>query len=420
MRLSSKLLDAPAPLFDLSSCLPPCIIALMPFEFDMIRTDDHSNARAGEFHTPHGSIQTPVFAPVGTQATVKSVSPDELHGLNATLILANTYHLYLRPGADVIAELGGLHRFMGWDGPILTDSGGFQVFSLEHLRKITDDGVVFRSHIDGSEHIFSPERVMDIEEKLGADIIMCFDECADPSDRDYSQQAMARTHRWAVRCREAHKRPDQALFGIVQGGVFPDLRCESVRFLTALDFPGYAVGGLSVGETKTEMHAVLDEIAPLLPANKPRYLMGVGSPEDLFEGIARGIDIFDCVLPTRIARNGALFTHSGRLNIRNAQFTSDPNPVEEGCTCYTCTHFSRAYLRHLIMAKEILGLRLTSLHNLHFLVNLVRRMRDSILTGSFSTFKTDFLAGYRTIDHEVRMNNRSARLENFRQSRGRK
>ena len=392
----------------------------MPFEFDLIRSDDQSGARAGEFHTPHGTIQTPVFAPVGTQATVKSVSPDELRDLNATLILANTYHLYLRPGAELIAELGGLHEFMGWDGPILTDSGGFQVFSLEHLRKITDDGVVFRSHIDGSEHIFSPERVMDIEEKLGADIAMCFDECADPSDRTYSQQAMERTHRWAARCREAHNRPDQALFGIVQGGVFPDLRRESVRFLTSLDFPGYAVGGLSVGETKAEMHAVLEEISPLLPADKPRYLMGVGSPEDLFEGIARGIDIFDCVLPTRIARNGALFTHGGRLNIRNAQFARDASPVEEGCTCYTCTHFSRAYLRHLIMAKEILGLRLTSLHNLHFLVNLVRRIRESILTSTFNTFKADFLASYRTVDHEVRMTNRSARLENFRQSRARK
>jgi queuine tRNA-ribosyltransferase len=348
---------------------------------------------------------------------VKAVSPRELHELGATLILANTYHLYLRPGADVIAELGGLHRFMGWSGPILTDSGGFQVFSLEHLRKVTDEGVIFRSHIDGSEHLFSPEKVMYIQEQLGSDIVMCFDECADPSDRVYSQEAMQRTHRWAARCREVHQRGDQALFGIVQGGVFPDLRKESARFLTGLDFPGYAVGGLSVGETKVEMHAILDETVPLLPADKPRYLMGVGSPEDLFEGISRGIDIFDCVLPTRIARNGALFTHNGRLNIRNAQFARDPSPVEEGCSCYTCANFSRAYLRHLILANEILGLRLTSLHNLHFLVNLARRVRESILNETFSAFKEEFLARYQIVDHEVRMRNRAARVENLRQSK---
>ncbi len=366
----------------------------MPFEFDLIRTDDHSNARAGEFHTPHGSIQTPVFAPVGTQATVKSVSPDELHGLNATLILANTYHLYLRPGADVIAELGGLHRFMGWDGPILTDSGGFQVFSLEHLRKITDDGVVFRSHIDGSEHIFSPERVMDIEEKLGADIIMCFDECADPSDRDYSQQAMARTHRWAVRCREAHKRPDQALFGIVQGGVFPDLRCESVRFLTALDFPGYAVGGLSVGETHEDMYRILDSLKDVLPSGKPRYLMGVGRPDNLVEGVARGIDMFDCVLPTRNGRNGTLFTPSGAVNIKKKRYERDFTPLDPECDCYACRTFTRAYIRHLYRSGEILASRLCSWHNLRFLIRLGEEMRSAILGGRFPEFRRAFLGRF--------------------------
>ena len=391
----------------------------MPFRFDLIRCDGQTSARAGQLHTPHGTVLTPVFAPVGTQATVKSVSPDELHGLGATLILANTYHLYLRPGADVIAELGGLHRFMGWDGPILTDSGGFQVFSLEHLRKVTEDGVVFRSHIDGSAHLFSPEKVIDIEEKLGADIIMCFDECADPHDETYSRRAMERTHRWAVRCREAHTHPGQALFGIVQGGVFADLRRQSAHFLTSLDFPGYAIGGLSVGETKEQMHSILEETVPLLPEDKPRYLMGVGSPEDLFEGIARGIDIFDCVLPTRIARNGALFTHTGRLNIRNAQFTRDTRPIEEGCPCYTCSHFSRAYLRHLIMANEILGLRLTTLHNLHFLVNLACRIRDAILAGTFGDFKEQFISSYQIVDHQVRMRNRATRLENLRQARSR-
>ena len=390
----------------------------MPFEFDLIHRDAHTAARAGRFDTPHGSIPTPVFAPVGTQATVKSVSPRELRELGATLVLANTYHLYLRPGAEIVAELGGLHRFMAWDGPILTDSGGFQVFSLEHLRKITDDGVVFRSHLDGSEHLFTPERVIDIENQLGADIIMCFDECADPRDRTYSEQAMERTHRWAARCQEAHRRPDQALFGIVQGGIFPELRHASARFLTGLDFPGYAIGGLSVGETKAEMHAILEETAPLLPEAKPRYLMGVGSPEDLLEGVARGIDIFDCVLPTRIARNGALFTPTGRLNIRNARFARDRRPVEEGCTCYTCANFSRAYIRHLVMAEELLGLRLTTLHNLHFLIHLAGRIRATILDGTFGAFKDQFLAQYEIVDHDIRVQNKLARLHNLRQSKG--
>lgn len=364
------------------------------FVFRIEKSDTDSRARAGTFSTPHGDIPTPVFAPVGTQATVKTLTPDELYELDVKLILANTYHLYLRPGADPIARLGGLHRFMSWSGPILTDSGGFQVFSLESLRKITEEGVIFRSHIDGSEHFFSPEKSIAIQEKLGADIIMALDECPDPLDYEYNRIALQRTHRWAERCLRAHTRPDQALFGIVQGGIFPDLRSESVRFLTSLGFPGYAIGGLSVGETKEQTWQTLDVIVPLLPADKPRYLMGVGSAEDLFEGVARGIDIFDCALPTRLARNGALFTSHGRINLRKAEFREDPAPIEEGCTCYTCRHFSRAYLHHLFKAEEMLGLRLNTIHNLHFLLEWMRRIRAAILEGHFATFKAEFLSRY--------------------------
>lgn len=369
----------------------------MTFSFDLIQEDDRTNARVGMMHTPHGDIPTPIFAPVGTAATVKTMTPADLHNLGASLILANTYHLYLRPGADLVARMGGLHRFMGWDGPILTDSGGFQVFSLESLRQVNNDGVTFRSHIDGSTHTFSPEMVVETQEKLGADIIMAFDECPDPSDYDYNREAMERTHRWAERCLTAKIRDDQALFGIVQGGVFADLRAKSAQFLTSLDFDGYGIGGLSVGETKAEMHAMLEVLHPLLPRHKPRYLMGVGSPEDLFECVARGVDQFDCVLPTRIARNGAVFTNRGRLNLRNAQFTEDPAPIEAGCSCYTCRTFSRAYLRHLVIAKEITGLRLTTLHNLHFMLETIRRIRQSILDGTFADYKAEFLAAYRVV-----------------------
>jgi queuine tRNA-ribosyltransferase len=364
------------------------------FKFSLIKIDPHTRARAGLFSTPHGEVPMPAFAPVGTQATVKATSPRELRELGASLILANTYHLYLRPGADLIARLGGVHRFMAWDGPILTDSGGFQVFSLAGLRRVDDDGVTFRSHVDGSEHRLTPEKAVAIQEQLGADIIMAFDECAEPHDRAYSEAALARTHVWAERCRAAQTRGDQALFGIVQGGIFPDLRQESARFLTGLGFPGHAIGGLSVGETKAEMHAMLEVTVPLLPADRPRYLMGVGSPEDLFEGVARGIDLFDCVLPTRIARNGAVFTRQGRLNLRNAQYADDPHPIEESCACYACQHFSRAYLRHLVVAKEILGLRLTTVHNLYFVLDLMRQIRASILDGTFAAFKDEFLADY--------------------------
>jgi len=318
------------------------------------------------------------------------------------MILSNTYHLYLRPGAGLIARLGGLHRFMGWERAILTDSGGFQVFSLRALRKVDDEGVTFRSHIDGSEHRFTPELVVEIQEQLGSDIAMVLDECTGPFDRNDNLAAIRRTHLWAERCLRAHSREDQALFGIVQGGIFEDLRAESARVLTGMGFPGYAIGGLSVGESKEDMLRILEHTAPFLPAEKPRYLMGVGSPEDLLEGVARGIDLFDCVLPTRLARNGAVFTPEGRLNLRNAAHSEDPRPIQEGCTCYACQKFSRAYLRHLIMSDEILGLRLNTIHNLHFLLNLMRDIRQAVLEGRFPAFKEAFLSRYRIADPKAR------------------
>jgi len=383
----------------------------MTFGFTLDLRASDSLARLGRIDTPHGAISTPAFAPVGTQATVKALDPRDLKELGAELILSNTYHLYLRPGADLIAELGGLHRFMDWNGPILTDSGGFQVFSLAEKRKVSDEGVVFASHIDGSRHLFTPELVVQVQEQLGADIIMCLDECSDPLERAYNEQALARTHAWAERCRAAQRRSDQALFGIVQGGVFADLREESARFLTSLDFPGYAIGGLSVGETKEQMRDMLDITLSLLPEDKPRYLMGVGAPEDLLEGVARGVDLFDCVLPTRLARNAALFTRQGRLNIRNAQFARDAGPIEAGCACYTCQHFSRAYLRHLFKAGELLAYRLATIHNVHFLLALMRDIRQALAQGRFSAFKEAFLAAYPIIPHEVRAANRERRRQ---------
>jgi len=374
----------------------------MSFGFELIAEDKHDHARAGILHTPHGDIPTPVFTPVGTQATVKTLAPVDLHNLQAKLILGNTYHLYLRPGADLIADFGGLHNFMNWDGAILTDSGGFQVFSLAGLREVDEDGVTFRSHIDGSKHRFTPESVIEIEEKIGADIIMVLDECPPPDKYDYNVEALSRTHRWAERCQAAHKRSDQALYGIVQGGIFADLRTQSAEFLTSLDFPGYGIGGLSVGETKAEMHAILDLIHPILPRHKPRYLMGVGSPEDLFECVSRGVDQFDCVLPTRIARNGAVFTHQGRINLRNARFAADKNPIEPDCQCYTCQNFSLAYLRHLVMAKETLVLRLATLHNLHFMLETMHRIRQSILDGTYVDYKNSFLAAYQAVSEKKR------------------
>ena len=347
-------------------------------------------ARAGRFRTPHGDVLTPVFMPVGTQATVKVVSPRDLRELGAAVVLANTYHLYLRPGDERIAALGGLHAFMGWDGPILTDSGGFQVFSLAQMRTVDADGVTFRSHVDGSEHRFTPEKVVAIQENLGGDIIVCLDECPEPSDYEYNQQALARTHAWAVRSKAAHKRNDQALFGIVQGAVFADLREGSARFIVDLDFEGHAIGGLSVGETKDEMHAMLDTVDPILPRTRPRYLMGVGTPEDLVECVARGIDMFDCVLPTRLARNGGVLMRTGRLNVRNAQFADDGAPLEPGCTCYACEHFSRAYIRHLNWANEILGHHLLTVHNLHVMLRLAQDIRTAIICGGFDAFREAF------------------------------
>jgi queuine tRNA-ribosyltransferase len=342
-------------------------------------------SRAGVFTTPHGDLLTPVFAPVGTQATVKTLTPLQAEAVGASLVLSNTYHLYLRPGAELVREMGGLHEFMQWPRPMLTDSGGFQVFSLSKTRKIDDEGVTFKSHIDGSTHRFTPERSIAIQENLGADIIMAFDECSDPTDHAYTRKAMERTHLWAERSLRAKGRADQALFGIIQGGVDPALRIESTRFIASLDTPGLAIGGLSVGETKEEMYSTLDIIEPYLPPQKPRYLMGVGTPEDLIEGVARGVDIFDCVLPTRLARHHAAFSPEGRLNLMNASFARDARPIDEACDCYTCRTFTRAYLRHLINAKELLAGTLLSIHNLRALIRLVVEMRACIVEGTFES-----------------------------------
>ncbi len=363
------------------------------FEFTV--TAHAGRARTGVFHTPHGDLITPVFAPVGTQAAVKTLTPEQVQDLGATLVLANTYHLYLRPGDDLVREMSGLHSFMQWPGPMLTDSGGFQVFSLADSRKIDDDGVTFKSHIDGSLHRFTPEKSIQIQENLGADIIMAFDECSDPNDRAYTAKAMERTHRWAERCLAAKTRPDQALFGIVQGGIVPDLRTASARFIASLPFPGIAIGGLSVGETKAEMYATLDVVTPLLPEDKPRYLMGVGTPEDLIEGVARGVDIFDCVLPTRLARHNAAFSPEGRLNLMNAAYARDKRPIDETCDCYTCRTFTRAYLRHLIVAKETLAGTLLSIHNLRALIRLMETIRLAIQDGTFEAKIPALLAQWR-------------------------
>ena len=351
--------------------------------FQFTITAKNNRARTGVFTTPHGDLLTPVFAPVGTQATVKTLTPEHLKDINASLVLSNTYHLYLRPGDELVRDMGGLHKFMQWPRPMLTDSGGFQVFSLSNTRKIDDDGVTFKSHIDGSTHRFMPEKSIAIQENLGADIIMAFDECSDPNDKAYSAIAMHRTHRWAERSLTAQTRPDQALFGIIQGGVQADLRADSAKFIASLDTPGIAIGGLSVGETKQEMHDTLDVVTPLLPENKPRYLMGVGTPEDLINGVARGIDIFDCVLPTRLARHHSAFSPEGRLNLMNATFARDEHPIDETCDCYTCKTFTRAYIRHLIIAKELLAGTLLSIHNLRALIRLMEQIRVYIADGTF-------------------------------------
>jgi len=354
-------------------------------------------ARVGTFTTTHGVLNTPVFAPVGTQATVKSLTPAQLGEVGASLILANTYHLYLRPGDETINRLGGLHKFMGWDMPILTDSGGFQIFSLSDNCKLTDEGATFKSHIDGSLQSLTPEKAIRIQENLGADIIMVLDECAPADDYEYNERALKRTHQWAKRCFSSKNRNDQALFGIVQGGIFHDLRRHSVEYLISLDFPGYAIGGLSVGETKQQMHSVLDIVDPLLPAQKPRYLMGVGTPEDIVNGVLRGIDIFDSVLPTRLARHNAAFTRYSRLNLVNAGFRQDESPIESNCDCYTCQNFTRAYIHHLIKSREILSSVLLSIHNLRTLIRLMAEIRNEILTGNFETFALDFLSHHKMV-----------------------
>lgn len=370
------------------------VMATSNFAFQIEGLEKH--ARAGVFHTPHGDLLTPVFAPVGTQATVKSLTPAQLAETGASLVLSNTYHLYLRPGADLVAEMGGLHEFMQWPHPMLTDSGGFQVFSLSETRKVDEEGVTFKSHIDGSTHRFTPESSIQVQEKLGADIIMAFDECAAPHDLEYNQRAVVRTHNWLKRCVDAKTRTDQALFGIVQGGVFADLRRQSAEFVTSMELPGTAIGGLSVGESKAEMHAMLDVLHPLLPADKPRYLMGVGSPEDLVNGVLRGVDIFDCVLPTRLARHQSAFTPNGRINLMNAGFARDPRPIDETCTCYACKNFTRAYLRHLVVAKEMLASTLISMHNISFLIHLMEQIRNAILLAKFEPFAAEFLQSYKT------------------------
>jgi len=364
---------------------------IIPPMFEFQITSKNNRARTGIFSTPHGDLITPVFAPVGTQATVKTLTPEHLKEINASLVLSNTYHLYLRPGDELVRDMGGLHKFMQWHRPMLTDSGGFQVFSLAQTRKIDDDGVTFKSHIDGSTHRFTPEKSIAIQENLGADIIMAFDECSDPNDKAYSAIAMERTHRWAERSLKAQTRRDQALFGIVQGGVQADLRAASAKFIAALDTPGIAIGGLSVGETKQEMYDTLDVVTPLLPEHKPRYLMGVGTPEDLINGVARGIDIFDCVLPTRLARHHSAFAPEGRLNLMNATFARDERPIDEACDCYACRTFTRAYIRHLIVAKELLAGTLLSIHNLRALIRLMEQIRVYIADGTFESHIPELL-----------------------------
>jgi queuine tRNA-ribosyltransferase len=381
------------------------------FDYNLVARDASSLARAGAFSTPHGTLLTPVFAPVGTQATVKTLTPRDLRELGATLVLANTYHLYLRPTTERIRDFGGIHAWMGWERPMLTDSGGFQVFSLAGIRKVDADGVTFRSHLDGSVHRFTPESVVEAEQNIGADVIMCLDECADPNNRAYIEKALERTHAWATRCKAAQTRADQALFGIVQGGIYPDLRIDSARTLAALDFPGYAVGGLSVGETKEQMYETLDFTTPELPWDKPRYLMGVGAPEDIVEGVARGIDIFDCVLPTRVARNGGLFSRQGRMNLRNSRYEDDPLPIEPGCDCYACQHFSRAYLRHLHKAEEILGLHLATVHNIRFMIRLMNEIRTAIIDGTFPAYREAFQAEYKITDQAIRHAQAEARMK---------
>lgn len=367
--------------------------------FEVEARDPRCGARAGRLHTPHGLVETPVFMPVGTQGTVKAMTQEELGALGAGIILANAYHLYLRPGADVLAEAGGLHRFMGWERAILTDSGGFQLFSLAELSKVTPDGVTFQSHIDGSRHILTPESAVDLQITIGADIMMCLDECTGyPVEEPVAAESMRMTAAWAARCKQRwleRNAANQALFGIIQGSTFEHLRRESVDRTLALDFPGYAIGGVSVGEGKEAMLSAVEWTAPRLPEQKPRYLMGVGPPEDILEAVERGVDMFDCVMPTRNARNGCLFTSQGRINIKNQKYQRDFGPLDPACPCPVCRTYSRAYLRHLYLAREILSLRLNTLHNLFFMLHLSAAMREAIRAGRFIEFKASFLQDYR-------------------------
>jgi len=372
--------------------------------FHVIGTCPDTCARTGELHTYHGSVSTPVFMPVGTQATVKTLTPQELKDIEIKMILANAYHLYLRPGTERIEKMGGLHHFMGWDGAMLTDSGGYQIFSLARLRKINDEGVTFLSHIDGSQHLITPESAISIQESIGADIIMVLDEC--PSFKDSFnkvEQAMQRTHRWADRCQQAQRRKDQELFAIVQGGTFAGLRKQSASYLASMGFAGYAIGGLSLGEPKAITRTIVSETTALLPENKPRYLMGVGSPEDIVHAVDVGIDMFDSVLPTRVARNGALFTWQGRVNIRKSCYSKVEKSFDSHCSCYTCRNFSAAYLHHLFRCKELLAYRLATIHNLTFMNTLMSEIRDSITNATFSSFKKNFLANYKGTDEKLRM-----------------
>ncbi|MFC0014940.1 MULTISPECIES: tRNA guanosine(34) transglycosylase Tgt [Allobacillus] len=368
----------------------------MAITYELKKVCKQTGARLGTVHTPHGSFDTPVFMPVGTLATVKTMSPEELNEIGANIILSNTYHLWLRPGEDIIKEAGGLHQFMNWDKPILTDSGGFQVFSLSDMREIKEEGVHFRNHISGAKLFLSPEKAMHIQNDLGSDIMMAFDECPPyPASFEYMKKSVERTSRWAERCLAAHQRPtEQGLFGIVQGGEYEELRKQSARDLVSLDFPGYAIGGLSVGEPKDVMNKVLDFTTHLLPDEKPRYLMGVGSPDSLIDGAIRGIDMFDCVLPTRIARNGTCMTSNGRLVVRNAKFARDFTPIDENCDCYTCRNYTKAYIRHLIKANETFGIRLTTYHNLYFLVKLMEQVREAIAEDRLGDFREEFFERY--------------------------
>ena len=368
----------------------------MVVNYELVAEDRKTGARAGLLHTPHGVFKTPMFMPVGTQATVKTVTPEELEEMGAQIILSNTYHLFLRPGTELIHEAGELHRFMNWNKGILTDSGGFQVFSLGAMRKITEEGVYFRSFLDGSKQFLSPEISIRAQEDLGSDIAMAFDECIPyPADYEYARKSTERTTRWAKQCIKAHQRTDRGIFGIIQGGMYKDLRKQSAMEISSLPFDGVAVGGLSVGEPHDLMYDILEETTQWMPKGKARYLMGVGTPDCLVEGVARGVDMFDCVFPTRVARNGMAMIHTGRMNMKNKQYERDFHPIEESCGCYTCRNYTRAYIRHLYKSEELLAFRLVTIHNLYFLLQFMRDMREAIVQGNFSEFREHFMEHYK-------------------------